>query len=38
MKIINYEGTPNSNSKIVGDLAPSNEFGVYQAKVEIDGV
>ncbi|MGM2821417.1 EndoU domain-containing protein, partial [Bacillus cereus group sp. Bce001] len=33
-----YEGTPNSNSKIVGDLDPSNEFGVYQAKVEIDGV
>lgn len=33
-----YERTPNSNSKIVGDLDPSNEFGVYQAKVEIDGI
>lgn len=33
-----YEGMPNSNGKIVGNLDPSNEFGVYQAKVEINGV
>ena len=29
---------PNSNGKIVGNLDPSNKFGVYQAKVEINGV
>lgn len=31
-----YEGMPNSNGKIVGNPDPVNEFGVYQAKVEIN--
>ncbi|WP_230202487.1 EndoU domain-containing protein [Paenibacillus ihumii] len=33
-----YEGMPNSNGKIVGNVDPPNEFGVYQANVEINGV
>ncbi|WP_227793451.1 EndoU domain-containing protein [Paenibacillus guangzhouensis] len=33
-----YEGMPNSNGKIVGNIDPPNEFGVYQANVEISGV
>ncbi|UPK44902.1 EndoU domain-containing protein [Paenibacillus pabuli] len=33
-----YEGMPNSNGKIVGKVDTPNEFGVYQANVEINGV
>ena len=33
-----YEGMPNSNGKIVGNVDPPNEFGVYQANIEINGV
>lgn len=33
-----YEGFPTSKGKIVGNLDPPNEFGVYRANVEIEGV
>lgn len=33
-----YEGMPNSNGKVVGNVDPPNKFGVYQANVEINGV
>ncbi|WP_246054464.1 EndoU domain-containing protein, partial [Paenibacillus anaericanus] len=33
-----YEGMPNSSGKIVGNIDPPNEFGVYQANIEINGV
>lgn len=33
-----YEGMPNSNGKIVGNIDTPNEFGVYRANVEINGV
>ncbi|WP_246021125.1 EndoU domain-containing protein [Paenibacillus lentus] len=33
-----YEGMPNSNGKIVGNIDPPNEFGVYQATIEVNGV
>ncbi|MGG4346633.1 EndoU domain-containing protein, partial [Paenibacillus lautus] len=33
-----YEGLPNSNGKIVGDIDPPNEFGVYRANIEVNGV
>lgn len=33
-----YEGMPNSNGKIVGNVDPPNEFGVYQANIEVSGV
>ncbi|WP_418026503.1 EndoU domain-containing protein [Paenibacillus sp. JJ1722] len=33
-----YEGMPSSNGKIVGNIDPPNEFGVYQANIEINGV
>ncbi|MGG3510300.1 WXG100 family type VII secretion target [Paenibacillus lautus] len=33
-----YEGMPNSKANIVGNIDPPNEFGVYQANVEISGV
>lgn len=33
-----YEGMPNSNGRIVGKVDTPNEFGVYQANVEINGV
>lgn len=29
---------PNSNGKIVGNIDPPNEFGVYRANIEINGV
>ncbi|MFD1905330.1 EndoU domain-containing protein [Paenibacillus rhizoplanae] len=38
LMVFHYEGMPNSNGKIVGDIDPPNEFGVYQAIVEINGV
>ena len=33
-----YEGMPNSNGKIVGNVDPPNELGVYQASIEVSGV
>ena len=33
-----YEGFPTSKGKILGNLDPPNEFGVYRAKVEIEGI
>ncbi|OAB37783.1 EndoU domain-containing protein [Paenibacillus glacialis] len=33
-----YEGMPNSNGKIVGNVDPPNEFGVYQVNIEVNGV
>ncbi|MFC9706625.1 EndoU domain-containing protein [Paenibacillus sp. NPDC056933] len=33
-----YEGMPDSNGKIIGKVDTPNEFGVYQANVEINGV
>ncbi|MFD3262291.1 EndoU domain-containing protein [Paenibacillus lentus] len=33
-----YEGMPNSNGKIVGNIDPPNKFGVYQANIEVNGV
>lgn len=33
-----YEGMPNSNGKIVGNVDPPNELGVYQANIEVSGV
>ncbi len=32
-----YEGMPNSKGKIVGNVDPPNEYGVYRANVEVDG-
>lgn len=29
---------PNSNGKIVGNIDPPNEFGVYRANIEVNGV
>ncbi|PYY31215.1 WXG100 family type VII secretion target [Paenibacillus illinoisensis] len=33
-----YEGMPNSKGKIVGNVDPPNEYGVYRANIEVDGV
>ncbi|WP_241503601.1 EndoU domain-containing protein, partial [Bacillus safensis] len=32
-----YEGMPNSKGKIVGNVDPPNEYGVYRANVEVAG-
>ncbi|WP_339267577.1 EndoU domain-containing protein [Paenibacillus sp. FSL K6-1330] len=29
---------PNSNGKIVGNINPPNEFGVYRVNIEVNGV
>ncbi|MCF2945434.1 EndoU domain-containing protein [Paenibacillus tarimensis] len=32
-----YEGVQNSKGKVVGNIDPPNEFGVYRANVEVEG-
>ncbi|MDT8979323.1 EndoU domain-containing protein [Paenibacillus sp. chi10] len=33
-----YEGMPNSKGKVVGNVDPPNEYGVYRANIEVDGI
>ncbi|PJN61991.1 hypothetical protein PAEAM_15540 [Paenibacillus sp. GM1FR] len=33
-----YEGMPNTKGKVVGNIDPPNEYGVYRANVEVDGI
>ncbi|MDM5154718.1 EndoU domain-containing protein [Bacillus sp. DX1.1] len=33
-----YEGMPNSNGKVVGNIDPPSEFGAYRANIEVSGV
>lgn len=33
-----YEGMPDSKGKVVENIDPPNEYGVYRANIEIDGV
>ncbi|MEK3789013.1 EndoU domain-containing protein [Paenibacillus sp. FSL K6-1230] len=33
-----YEGMPNSKGKIVGNVDTPNEYGVYRANIEVDGI
>ncbi len=33
-----YEGMPDSKGKVVENIDPPNEYGVYRANIEVDGV
>ncbi|WP_145413126.1 WXG100 family type VII secretion target [Paenibacillus xylanexedens] len=33
-----YEGLPSSKGKVIGNIDPPNEHGVYRANVEVDGI
>lgn len=33
-----YEGLPDSKGKVVENIDPPNEYGVYRANIEVDGV
>lgn len=33
-----YEGMPSSKGKVIGNIDPPNEYGVYRANIEVDGI